>query len=111
MVLASIARNKTRAILGGQNAKTTEKWILREACKDLLPHELVWRDKAQFDEGTGTVDSLDEALSIAANTSSPVDRKTEARLYRDILSEQFENPDMILQHAGTWAEDRVDVST
>ena len=61
------------------------------------------------DEGTGTVDSLDEALSIATGTSSPVDRETEARLYRDIVCQQFEDPEMILQHAGTWAEDRVDV--
>ena len=42
--------------------KTTEKWILREACKDLLPEELVWRKKAQFDEGSGTVDALGQAL-------------------------------------------------
>ena len=70
-----------------------------------------WREKAQFDEGTGTVDKLDEALSIATGTTSPVDRETEARLYRDILAERFENPEMILQHAGAWAKDRVDVST
>ena len=92
-----------------RTGETTEKWILREACKDLLPHSLVWRAKAQFDEGTGTVDALDEALSIATGTPSPVDRKIEARHYRDILCEQFENPEMILQHAGTWAEDRVDI--
>jgi asparagine synthase (glutamine-hydrolysing) len=92
-----------------QTGKTTEKWILRKAFTDLLPHEVVWREKAQFDEGTGTVDALDEALSIATGTSSPVDRETEARLYRDIVCEQFENPEMILQHAGTWAKDRVAV--
>lgn len=89
--------------------KTTEKWILRKACQDLLPHELIWREKAQFDEGTGTVDTLNEALSIAAGVPSPVDRKTEAGLYHDILCEQFENPEMILENAGTWADDRVPV--
>jgi asparagine synthase (glutamine-hydrolysing) len=93
-----------------QTGQTTEKWILRKACQDLLPHDLVWREKAQFDEGTGTVDSLDEALSIATGTPAPVDRQTEARLYHDILCEQFENPEMILQNAGTWTEDRVRVS-
>jgi hypothetical protein len=55
------------------------------------------------------VDSLDEALSIATGTSSPVDRETEARLYRDIVYEQFEDPEMILEQAGTWAKDRVEV--
>ena len=93
-----------------QTGQTTEKWILRTACQDLLPHDLIWREKAQFDEGTGTVDSLDEALSIATGTPAPVDRRTEAQLYRDILCEQFENPEMILQNAGTWTEDRVHVS-
>ena len=41
---------------------------------------------------TGTVGALEEALSIATGTSSPVDRKTEARLHCDILCQQFENP-------------------
>ncbi len=39
----------------------------------------------------------------------PNHRQTEARLYHDILCEQFENPEMILQNAGTWTEDRVHV--
>lgn len=94
-----------------QGGKTTEKWILREACKDLLPDELVWRVKAQFDEGTGTVDRLEEALSIATGSSSPVDREAEAQLYRDILCQQFEEPEMILSNAGAWAEDRVTVQS
>ena len=92
-----------------QSGETTEKWILREACKDLLPDSLVWREKAQFDEGTGTVDALNEALSIATDSPAPVDRTLEARHYHDLLCEQFENPEMILQQAGTWAKDRVDI--
>ncbi len=105
----SIPASLKMRITDQHDGNATEKWILREACKDLLPEALVWRKKAQFDEGTGTVDTLDEALSMATGMSSPVDRETEARLYRDILHDQFENPEMILQHAGTWAEDRVGV--
>ena len=89
--------------------ETTEKWILREACRDLLPDDLVWRQKAQFDEGTGTVNTLDEALSIATGADSPVDRETEAQLYRDLLADRFEDPQMIFQNAGTWTSDRVPV--
>ncbi len=107
----SIPASLKMRITNEGSAKTTEKWILRKACEDLLPKELIWREKAQFDEGTGTVDTLDEALSIATNTSSPVDRETEAGLYRDILYEQFEDPDIILEHAGTWAEDRVAIGS
>jgi asparagine synthase (glutamine-hydrolysing) len=90
--------------------KTTEKWILRRACEDLLPDDLIWRQKAQFDEGTGTVDTLDEALSLATGSPKPVDRETEARLYRTILCDQFEDSEMILDNAGAWAEDRVAMS-
>ncbi|MFQ5382843.1 MAG: asparagine synthase B, partial [Dehalococcoidia bacterium] len=43
-----------------------EKWILRKACEDLLPGEIVWRDKEQFDEGSGTVDALAQVLREAA---------------------------------------------
>lgn len=105
----SIPASLKMRITDSQNGQATEKWILREACKDLLPHELIWREKAQFDEGTGTVDALNEALANAIGTSSPVDRETEARFYRDVLCQQFEEPEMILQHAGTWADDRVEL--
>ncbi|NQV81781.1 MAG: asparagine synthetase B, partial [Alphaproteobacteria bacterium] len=87
--------------------ETTEKWILRKACEDLLPAELVWRKKAQFDEGTGTVDILDQALSRLAGISTPVDRDTEGRLYEQLLRAQYEEPDLILENAGMWTAGRV----
>ena len=105
----SIPASLKMRITSERTGATTEKWILREACNDLLPDELVWREKAQFDEGTGTVEMLDEALSIATGTPAPVDRETEARLYRDILCERFENPEMILRHAGAWDQNRIAV--
>jgi len=33
--------------------KVIEKKILREACKDLLPEEILWRQKEQFSDGVG----------------------------------------------------------
>jgi len=87
---------------------TTEKWILRKAVEDLLPADLVWRKKAQFDEGTGTVDVLQEALAIASGRAGPFSREDEAAIYEQILREQFTDPDMILAQAGTWADDRVE---
>ena len=105
----SIPASAKMRITERQTGQTTEKWILREACKDLLPHDLVWREKAQFDEGTGTVSTLGEALAIATGTRSPVNREIEAQLYHDILLDQFEDPQMILQNAGTWTDDRVPV--
>ncbi|WP_166820399.1 asparagine synthase (glutamine-hydrolyzing) [Thalassoroseus pseudoceratinae] len=87
--------------------KTVEKWILRKACEDLLPPELVWREKAQFDEGTGTVGVLDQALGLVANSPTPISRETEAAIYEQILREQFKDPDFILENAGTWTDNRV----
>lgn len=31
-----------------------EKWVLRKACEDLLPHDIVWRPKEKFAEGAGS---------------------------------------------------------
>ncbi|MEP1496190.1 asparagine synthase-related protein, partial [Pseudophaeobacter sp.] len=84
---------------------TTEKWILRKACEDLLPAALVWRKKAQFDEGSGTVDALSSAL--ASLIDGPVTRQSEGALYERILRDAYVNPDRVLEAAGTWEADRV----
>ncbi|SLN75868.1 asparagine synthase (glutamine-hydrolyzing) [Oceanibacterium hippocampi] len=88
---------------------STEKWILRKACEDLLPPALLWRKKAQFDEGSGTVEALQTALSGLLGTAPPVDRNSEGRLYERILRERFEEPDFILANAGVWTGGRVAV--
>ena len=89
---------------------TIEKWILRKAVEDLLPYDLVWRKKAQFDEGTGTVDVLQEALAMVTGDPGPFSRADEAAIYEQILRAQFQEPDMILAQAGTWADSRVPCS-
>jgi asparagine synthase (glutamine-hydrolysing) len=40
-----------------------EKWVLRQAVADLLPPEITWRTKSQFDEGSGVGDLVDVALA------------------------------------------------
>jgi asparagine synthase (glutamine-hydrolysing) len=89
--------------------ETTEKWILRKACADLLPDSLVWRKKAQFDEGSGTVAALAGALMTLAGSSAPLDRAEEGALYERLLRERFADPDLILSNAGTWTAERVAV--
>ena len=88
---------------------TTEKWILRKACEDLLPSDVVWRKKAQFDEGSGTVAALGRALSRLVGLTHPVDRDNEGRLYERLLREQYEDPDLILENAGMWTANRVGI--
>ncbi|MDF0603178.1 asparagine synthase (glutamine-hydrolyzing) [Psychromarinibacter sp. C21-152] len=89
--------------------ETTEKWILRKACADLLPAELVWRKKAQFDEGSGTVDALQAALRQMLGVDRPVSREEEGALYERILRARFVDADRVLANAATWTEARVAV--
>lgn len=103
---ATLKLRRTEPGTAESTGPTTEKWILRKACADLLPHDLVWRKKAQFDEGSGTVDALDEALRIVAGTKTPLDREAEAALYESLLRRQYADADLILKNAGTWTSDR-----
>jgi len=92
-----------------------EKWILRKAFEDLLPPEIVWRDKEQFDEGSGMVDLLPAVLE---RTAAGIDaeayqarfaadrlRSNEECFYHRLLMEQFERPQAILANVGRWQLD------
>ena len=106
-VPATLKLRRTEPDAPDSTGDITEKWILRTACQDLLPHELVWRKKAQFDEGSGTVDALQRALRSMLGGAGPVSREEEAALYERLLDEAFEEPDMIRGNAGKWVSDRV----
>ena len=105
----SIPASLKMKITDEETQQTTEKWILRKACEDLLPANLIWRKKAQFDEGSGTVDALNKALSRFGAVSFTVDRETEGKLYERLLRDQYEDPDLIFDNAGRWAAERVAV--
>jgi asparagine synthase (glutamine-hydrolysing) len=75
-----------------------EKWVLRSVADGLLPGEVVWRAKAQFDEGTGASDLLPRVAQTEG-----VD---EAEWYRELLAKRFDAPEQVLAAAGTWASDR-----
>lgn len=53
------------------SGRPVEKWILRKAFEDLLPPEIVWRTKSQFDEGSGTVDRLPGLAAEAVGGPGP----------------------------------------
>ena len=91
-----------------------EKWILRKAVEDLLPEEIVWRKKEQFDEGSGTVDlvsslfaeyiSADEARQYSDSHRGDNLRSAEECYYHQLLLDAYESPDLILANIGRWAE-------
>ncbi len=104
---AALKLRRTDPAAAEATGPTTEKWILRKACADLLPHDLVWRKKAQFDEGSGTVAALQEALRLLTGEAGAVGREREGALYEAILRERYVDADLILANAGTWVANRV----
>ncbi|MGB5593778.1 MAG: asparagine synthase B [Crocosphaera sp.] len=91
-----------------------EKWILRKAFEDMLPDEIVWRKKEQFDEGSGTVDLLTETLKDIMNEEQAKQyqqqhsqtqlRSAEECYYHQIFMKAFDNPNAILSNVARWAE-------
>lgn len=90
-----------------------EKWILRKAFEDMLPADIVWRDKEQFDEGSGTSEMLGNGLKgkmseedaetyITSNSSAKL-RSMEECIYHKILSESYEDPSIVLDNVARWA--------
>jgi asparagine synthase (glutamine-hydrolysing) len=91
-----------------------EKWILRKAFEDLLPHEILWRDKEQFDEGSGTVDLVTSALKEAMTDEEAVEyqarhsdsalRSREECHYHRLFMDVYDRPEPILSNVGRWAD-------
>jgi asparagine synthase (glutamine-hydrolysing) len=94
--------------------RRVEKWILRKACEDLLPADILWREKEQFDEGSGTVDLLEHTLQSAtqgidfqAYTARYPDdqlRSAEECFYHKLLLESFARPGVVLKNVARWAQ-------
>jgi asparagine synthase (glutamine-hydrolysing) len=90
-----------------------EKWILRKAGEDLLPAEIVWRDKSQFDEGSGTVDllagvmqSASAGLDIAeyqARYPQAMLRSAEECYYHQLFVAAYDCPEPLLNNVARWS--------
>jgi asparagine synthase (glutamine-hydrolysing) len=90
-----------------------EKLVLRRAVADLLPYDVVWREKAQFDEGTGMAELLPDLVAEAAAGIEPgeyadrhhVDalRSAEECLYHQLLVDAVPDPTVVLPNVGRWS--------
>ncbi|UCD69782.1 MAG: asparagine synthase B [Betaproteobacteria bacterium] len=89
-----------------------EKWILRKAFEDLLPSKIVWRDKEQFDEGSGMVDLLPQLIGAATDSidvphyqaCNATDRLRSAEecWYHQLLVDAFDDVQPVLANVGRW---------
>ncbi len=87
-----------------------EKWILRKACEDLLPPEIVWRGKLQFDEGSGfseyLADHADRAFEAGEIESVGPDESVEEALYRQLLRDSDIHTDAVMGLTDHWRSGR-----
>ena len=100
-------------LCGGRDG-TLEKWILRKACEDLLPPEILWREKEQFDEGSGTLAVLPELLGhwLGADQAQRYRAEhpeaglvsREECVYHRLLLEAYERPEAILANVARWSQ-------
>lgn len=81
--------------------KTVEKKILREAFEDMLPREVVWRQKEQFSDGVGYswIDTLKRMADTQVSDAQMADaakrfpvnppQNKEEYLYRSLFADHF----------------------
>lgn len=100
-------------LLRDETGQLVEKWILRKACEDLLPHEIVWRNKEQFDQGSGASDMLstavgsmltpEETLAYQRQHAECQLRSAEECIYHKILLEAYPQPEQVLNNVARWS--------
>lgn len=78
-----------------------EKWLLRKTFEDLLPYDIVWRDKMEFAQGCASSGVLEkhaataisaQALTEAKSKGLPVNTQEEL-FYYGIFHQHFPHPD------------------
>jgi len=99
-------------------ARPVEKWILRKACEDLLPPEIVWRDKEQFDEGSGTAERLgrrgvgcflpaDGSEEYCRRHPEAALRSREEGAYHKVLCGEYPGAGFVVRNVARWSSGRV----
>jgi asparagine synthase (glutamine-hydrolysing) len=71
----------------------------------MLPTEIVWRGKEQFDEGSGIAglmsgQTTDQSATLKCDSA----HSPEQAYYRDLLVQNFDDPQPVLNLVAHWAE-------
>jgi asparagine synthase (glutamine-hydrolysing) len=92
-----------------ENSGPVEKWVLRSAFEDVLPPDVVWREKAQFDEGsgiTGIVDRVTRSDALGGVTTGGTPsvwlRSPEEVFYHGLFTDVFSHPAAMEPLVGRW---------
>jgi asparagine synthase (glutamine-hydrolysing) len=93
------------------NDNQMEKWILREAYGGALSEDIIWRDKSEFSEGSGSLDVLERYADSQysqetfqqANQEHPWIRSKQELLYYTIFKKYFPY-ESVMKNIGHWAK-------
>ncbi|MCZ6473798.1 MAG: asparagine synthase B [SAR324 cluster bacterium] len=104
-------------LLRKAGGEPVEKWILRKAGEGLLPDEILWRGKEQFDEGSGATDLLSQVMDhwlepresrdYAEQFSGDGLRSQAECVYHKLLTESFSRPEVMLPNVARWSMNRM----
>jgi len=86
-----------------------EKWIFRKAYESVLPASIVWREKQEFSQGSGSAevlpayfeDAIDDQLFAEAREKHPLIRSKEEFYYFRIFTKHF-GADRAVETVGQW---------
>jgi asparagine synthase (glutamine-hydrolysing) len=93
------------------NNQPVDKWILRRAFKDDLGVKVAWREKEQFDQGSGSSELLaavaEEAISdvefLEESAEAPVQIRNKEELYYYRIFRTY-YPESVLPLVGRWTK-------
>jgi asparagine synthase (glutamine-hydrolysing) len=73
------------------NGERMEKWVVRKAFEDMLPHSVAWRQKEQFSDGVGYswIDTLKEVVHTEVSDEQLANAKFRFPLQTPTSKEEF----------------------
>lgn len=104
-MIALAARIDPSLKLARIDGHLVEKWVLRRAVEDLLPTDIVWRGKEQFDQGSGLADLMAAEAADPAPVMTDfaaLGRNAEERWYADVMASRFDRADRVMPLVSHW---------
>ncbi|WP_117879875.1 asparagine synthase B [Aureibaculum luteum] len=82
------------------NGERMEKWVVRKAFEDMLPHSVAWRQKEQFSDGVGYswIDTLKEVVNAEVSDEQLANAKYKFPIQTPTSKEEFYYRSIFAEH-------------